>query len=44
MEYIDKLLEKLRELSRKIIEALLGPAPEPELIPVPVKDPQRRSS
>ncbi len=44
MEYIEKLLEKLRELSRKVIEALLGSAPKPELIPVPVKDSQRRAS
>jgi fructose-bisphosphate aldolase class 1 len=44
MEYIDKVIEKLRELAKKLIEALLGPAvePEPQLIPIPVKDSRRR--
>ena len=45
MEYLDKVLEKLKEWTRKLIEALLGPEaqPEAELIPVPVNEPQRRS-
>lgn len=40
MDYLDKVLEKLREWARKLIEALLGPdaEPEPEPIPVPVHD------
>lgn len=40
MEYIEKVLEKLREWAEKVIEALLGPEvhPEPEPIPVPVDD------
>ncbi|MBW4587369.1 hypothetical protein G7B40_036105 [Aetokthonos hydrillicola Thurmond2011] len=44
MDYIDKVLEKLKELARKLIEALLGPAaePEPELIPIPVNERSRR--
>jgi hypothetical protein len=44
MEYIDKVLEKLKELARKLVEALLGPdaQPEPEPIPVPVRDYPRR--
>jgi hypothetical protein len=44
MDYIDKVLEKLKELARKLIEALLGPEvePEPELIPIPVNDRARR--
>lgn len=44
MDYIDKILEKLKELARKLIEALLGPEaePEPELIPIPVDDRSRR--
>ncbi|BAZ04813.1 hypothetical protein [Calothrix sp. NIES-3974] len=44
MDYIDKVLEKLKELARKLIEALLGPEaePEPELIPIPVNDRNRR--
>ncbi|MDJ0582492.1 hypothetical protein [Crocosphaera sp.] len=44
MDYLDKVLEKLKELAQKLIETLLGPQaePEPELIPIPVNDPQRR--
>lgn len=44
MDYIDKALEKLKEWTRKLIEALLGPQPEPEpeLIPIPVNDRSRR--
>ncbi|GCL37317.1 MAG: hypothetical protein RLZZ29_1547 [Cyanobacteriota bacterium] len=44
MDYIDKVLEKLKELARKLVEALLGPEaePEPELIPIPVNERSRR--
>jgi hypothetical protein len=44
MDYIDRILEKLKEWTRRLIEALLGPEPqaEPEPIPVPVRDPDRR--
>jgi hypothetical protein len=44
MEYLEKVLEKIKEWAQKLIEILLGPdvEPEPELIPIPVKDPQRR--
>lgn len=44
MGYIEKVLEKLREWADKVIETLLGPIaePEPELIPIPVNDRQRR--
>jgi hypothetical protein len=44
MDYIERVLEKLREWTRKLIEALLGPdaQPEPEPIPIPVRDPERR--
>jgi hypothetical protein len=46
MDYLDKVLEKLKEWARKLIETLLGagsePEPEPELIPIPVNDPQHR--
>jgi hypothetical protein len=44
MDYIEKVLERLKELARKLIEALLGPEPEPEaeLIPVPVNERSRR--
>lgn len=44
MDYIEKVLEKLKELARKLVEALLGPEaqPEPELIPIPVNERSRR--
>ena len=38
MDYIEKLLEKLKELARKLMDSLLGPEPEPELIPIPVRE------
>lgn len=40
MDYIEQLLDKLRELAQKLIEVLLGPeaAPEKEAIPIPVDD------
>lgn len=40
MDYIEKVLEKLKEWTGRLIEALLGPEmqPEPELIPIPVND------
>jgi hypothetical protein len=45
MDYIAKILEKLKQWIGKSIEALLGPElqPEPELIPIPVDDRVRRS-
>ena len=44
MDYIEQLLDKLRDLAQKLIEVLLGPAAEPEreAIPIPVDDRQRR--
>lgn len=44
MDYIDNLIDKLKEWARKIIEALLGPEaePEPELIPIPVPVNEKR--
>lgn len=44
MDYIEKVLEKLKEWTRKLVEALLGPQAQPELepIPIPVKDRYRR--
>lgn len=43
MDYIEKALEKLREWVDRVIDALLGPEvqQEPELIPIPVKEPRR---
>ena len=40
MDYIEKVLEKLKELARKLIYSLLGPEveSEPELIPIPVHE------
>jgi hypothetical protein len=40
MDYIDRVLEALKELARRLIESLLGPTvePEPEPIPIPVRD------
>lgn len=44
MDYIDKVLEKIKDWARKLIEALLGPdvQPEPEPIPIPVREPKQR--
>jgi hypothetical protein len=44
MDYIEKVLEKLKDWAQKLIETLLGPETEPEaeLIPVPVRDPRCR--
>lgn len=43
MDYIEKVLENLKDWARKLIETLLGPEaePEPELIPIPVNDRRR---
>ncbi|MEB3122011.1 MAG: hypothetical protein VKL41_12410 [Snowella sp.] len=44
MEYLEKLIEKLRELAQKLIDTLFGPEAEtePELIPIPVNERNRR--
>jgi hypothetical protein len=44
MDYIEKVLEKLKEWARRLIETLLGPEAEPERepIPIPVNDRTRR--
>jgi hypothetical protein len=44
MDYLDKVLERIGEWVRRLIDTLLGPEPEPELepIPVPVHDRARR--
>jgi len=36
MDYVEKVLEKLKEWARKLIETLLGPAAEPEPEPIPI--------
>lgn len=40
MDYIEQLLDKLKDLAQKLIEILLGPQAEPEreVIPIPVED------
>jgi hypothetical protein len=40
MDYLDEVIEKLREWARKLIESVFGPEPEPEpeLIPIPVRE------
>lgn len=44
MDYIEQLLDKLRDWAQKLIEVLLGPEAEAEaeLIPIPVDDRQNR--
>ena len=44
MDYIERVLEKIKHWAGKLIEVLLGPEmqPEPELIPIPVDDRVRR--
>jgi hypothetical protein len=43
MDYIDKVLEKLKEWAQRLVDGLFGPQaqPEPEMIPIPV-DHRRR--
>jgi hypothetical protein len=45
MDYIEKVLAKLKHWAGKLIEALLGPEMQPESqpIPIPVDDRVRRS-
>lgn len=44
MDYIEQILEKIKEWTGKLVEALLGPdiQPEPEPIPVPVENLERQ--
>jgi hypothetical protein len=44
MDYLDDILEKIKDWAQKVIEVLLGSQPEPEaeLIPIPVDDRSRR--
>ncbi len=45
MDYIERVLERVKQWAGRLIEVLLGPEmqPEPELIPIPVDDRMRRS-
>jgi hypothetical protein len=38
MEYIEKVLEKLKEWAEKLVEILTGQEPQGELIPIPVRN------
>ncbi len=42
MDYIEKVVDKLREWIDRVIDALFGPDSqyEPELIPIPVNEPR----
>jgi hypothetical protein len=44
MDYLEKVLEKVKDWASKLLEILLGPGtePEPELVPIPVDEPRRR--
>ncbi len=44
MDFIEDILETLKEWARRILDVLLGPdvQPEPERIPIPVNEPGRR--
>jgi hypothetical protein len=43
MDYLERVLDKIREWADRIIDALLGPVAEPEAeaIPIPVDDRRR---
>jgi hypothetical protein len=43
MEYLEKILDTLKNLARKVIEAVLGPNIEAELEPIPIPVNDRRS-
>ncbi|MEL6319790.1 MAG: hypothetical protein AAFQ57_03945 [Cyanobacteria bacterium J06626_14] len=44
MDFIEEILERVKEVVRKLLDTLLGPdvQSEPELIPVPVDEKRRR--
>lgn len=42
MDYIDQVLDKLREWVDKVIDALVGPQTQPEHEPIPVPVDDRR--
>ena len=44
MEQVGKIIEKIKEWTQNILDALFGPEAEPEgeLIPIPVRDNPRR--
>lgn len=42
MDYLEKVLDVLKNFARKVIEALLGSESEPELEPIPIPVNERR--
>jgi hypothetical protein len=44
MDFIEEILEKVKEAVRRLLDTLLGPdvEAEPELIPIPVDERRRR--
>ena len=42
MDYIDQVLDKLKEWVDKVLDALLGPQTQPEHEPIPVPVDDRR--
>ncbi|MBW4657104.1 MAG: hypothetical protein KME15_00365 [Drouetiella hepatica Uher 2000/2452] len=44
IDYIERALERLKDWAGRLIEALLGPDAQPEPVPVPVRNDERRRS
>lgn len=43
MDWVEKVLEKIREWVERVIDTLLGdPKPQPQPIPIPVEDGSHR--
>lgn len=43
MDWLDKVIEKIREWVERVIDAVLSPQTQPQPIPIPVEDfPSRR--
>ena len=42
MDWLDKVIEKIREWVERVIDALLEPQKQPQPIPIPVEDTPRR--
>lgn len=42
MDWLDKVIEKIREWVERVIDTLLGPQTQPQPIPIPVEDTPRR--
>lgn len=42
MDWLDKVLEKLRQWVEQAMDALLGPVPQEEPIPIPINDSRSR--